>query len=149
MRSEVLMRYILEKKKESVYSFLTDDSGHAVEIHVDAPAQGPQIGDIYVALVQKTAKNLNAAFVELIPGISGYLPFDEIVRPIYVSKGPSPELQAGDQLDARQKLAGIYYVSEMQDFYYGKCGHVHRVAQTAPLLADARCLYIQRCRDHW
>ncbi len=92
------MRYILEKKKESVYSFLTDDSGHAVEIHVDAPAQGPQIGDIYVALVQKTAKNLNAAFVELIPGISGYLPFDEIVRPIYVSKGPSPEIQAGDQL---------------------------------------------------
>ena len=57
--------------------------------------------------------------------------------------------QAEDRLDAHQKLAGIYYVSETQDFYHGKCGHVHRVAQTAPLLADDRCLYIQRCRDHW
>ncbi len=92
------MIYVTEKKEEKVLSFLLDDNGHAVEIHVDDPAQGPKLGDIYIGLVQKVAKNINAAFVEIIPGINGYLPFDEIVEPIYTSKGPSPEIQAGDQL---------------------------------------------------
>ena len=92
------MKYIIEKKKDKVFSFQLDDAGHAVEIHVDDPADGPKIGDIYIGIVQKVAKNINAAFVELVPGINGYLPLDEMVSPIYVSKGPSPELQAGDQL---------------------------------------------------
>ena len=92
------MKYILERKEDKVYSFLLDDAGHAVEIHVDPMQQDPKIGDIYIGLVQKVAKNLNAAFVELTPGINGYLPFDEIVMPIYTSKGPSSKIQAGDQL---------------------------------------------------
>ena len=92
------MKYVVEKKNDKVISFLLDDAGHAVEIHADDPAQGPKIGDIYIGLVQKVAKHINAAFVELVPGINGYLPFDEIVCPIYVSKGPSPDIQAGDQL---------------------------------------------------
>lgn len=93
-----MMKYVIEKKERRVYSYLLDEMEHAVEIHVDDPAQGPKIGDIYIALVQKVAKNLNAAFVEIVPGINGYLPFDEIVCPIYTSKGPSPDIQAGDQL---------------------------------------------------
>ena len=92
------MRYVVEKKEDKVLSFLLDDAGHAVEIHADDPAQGPKIGDIYIGLVQKVSRNLNAAFVELVPGINGYLPFDEIVCPIYTSKGPSEDIQAGDQL---------------------------------------------------
>ena len=92
------MKYIVEKKEDTVLSFLLDDAGHAVEIHADPLTQGPKIGDVYIGLVQKVAKNLNAAFVELVPGLNGYLPFDEIVCPIYTAKGPSPEIQAGDQL---------------------------------------------------
>ncbi len=92
------MKYIVEKKEDKVLSFLLDEAGHAVEIHADPLTQGPKIGDVYIGLVQKVAKNLNAAFVELVPGLNGYLPFDEIVCPIYTAKGPSPEIQAGDQL---------------------------------------------------
>ena len=92
------MKYIVEKKEDTVISFLLDDAGHAVEIHADPLTQGPKIGDVYIGLVQKVAKNLNAAFVELVPGLNGYLPFDEIVCPVYTAKGPSPEIQAGDQL---------------------------------------------------
>ncbi len=92
------MKYVVEKKEDRVLSFLLDDAGHAAEIHVDGPAQGPKIGDIYIGLVQKVAKEINAAFVEIIPGVNGYLPFDELVEPIYTSKGPSPDIQAGDQL---------------------------------------------------
>ena len=47
------MKYIIEKKKDKVFSFLLDDAGHAVEIHVDDPADGPKIGDIYIGIVQK------------------------------------------------------------------------------------------------
>ena len=92
------MKYILQKKEEKVYSFLLDESGHAVEIHADSPADGPKLGDIYIGLVQNVARNINAAFVEILPGMNGYLPFDEIVEPIYTLKGPSREIQAGDQL---------------------------------------------------
>ena len=92
------MKYIVVKKEEKVFSFLLNEAGHAVEIHADPLTQGPGIGDIYIGLVQKVAKNLNAAFVEIVPGINGYLPFDEIVCPIYTSKGPGPDIQAGDQL---------------------------------------------------
>ena len=92
------MKYIIEKKENRILSFLLDEAGHAVEIHADDPADGPKIGDIYIGLVQKVAKNLNAAFVEIVPGINGYLPFDEIITPIYTSKGPSPDIQAGDSL---------------------------------------------------
>ena len=93
-----MMKYILQKKEDKVYSYLLDESGHALEIHTDAPADGPKLGDIYIGLVQKVAKNINAAFVEIIPGMNGYLPFDELVEPVYTLKGPSPDIQAGDQL---------------------------------------------------
>ena len=93
-----MMKYILQKKEEKVYSFLLDEAGHAVEIHVDRPADGPKLGDIYIGLVQTVASNINAAFVEILPGMNGYLPFDEIVEPIYTLKGPGPDIQAGDQL---------------------------------------------------
>ena len=93
-----MMKYILQKKEDRVYSYLLDEDGHALEIHADAPADGPKLGDIYIGLVQKVAKNINAAFVEIIPGMSGYLPFDELIEPVYTLKGPSPDIQAGDQL---------------------------------------------------
>ena len=92
------MKYIVQKKEDRVFSYLLDDSGHAVEIHIDHPADGPKLGDIYIGLVQTVARNINAAFVEILPGMNGYLPFDEIVEPIYTLKGPSPDIQAGDQL---------------------------------------------------
>ena len=93
-----MMKYILQKKEDKVYSFLLDEAGHAVEIHADRPADGPKLGDIYIGLVQTVARNINAAFVEILPGMNGYLPFDEIVEPIYTLKGPGPDIQAGDQL---------------------------------------------------
>lgn len=93
-----MMKYILQKKEEKVYSYLLDEGGHAVEIHADNPADGPMLGDVYIGLVQNVARNINAAFVEILPGMNGYLPFDEIVEPIYTVKGPKEEIQAGDQL---------------------------------------------------
>ncbi len=92
------MKYILVKKEEQVFSYLLDEAGHAAEIHAESPADGPKIGDIYIGLVQNVARNINAAFVEILPGLNGYLPFDEIVEPVYTLKGPSDQIQAGDQL---------------------------------------------------
>ena len=42
-----MMKYIVERKEDTVISFLLDEAGHAVEIHADPLAQGPKIGDIY------------------------------------------------------------------------------------------------------
>lgn len=92
------MKYIVQKKEEKIYSFLLDEAGHAVEIHADSPADGPKLGDIYIGRVQKVAENIHAAFVEILPGMNGYLPFDEIAEPIYTLKGPKDQIQPGDQL---------------------------------------------------
>ena len=92
------MKYVIQKKEERILSFLLDDAGHAVEIHADDHSDGPKIGDIYIGMVQKVVPGISACFVEIVPGVNGYLPLDEIVEPIYTRKGPSSDIQPGDQL---------------------------------------------------
>lgn len=84
--------------EDMILSFLLDDSGHAVEIHPDVPSDRPKLGDIYVGRVDKVAWNIHAAFVEIQPGLMGYLPLDELAEPVYTKKGPKDEIQAGDEL---------------------------------------------------
>ena len=92
------MKYIIKRSEEKLISYLLDDNSHAVEIRADAPAAGPAVGDIYIGRVDRVLKNIQAAFVDVIPGVSGYLGFDDIVEPIYTKKGPSPDIQPGDEL---------------------------------------------------
>ncbi len=92
------MKYIIEEKNDKILSFLLDDAGHAVEIHADSFADGPVLGDICIGQVQKVSEEIHAVFVEIVPGMTGYLPMEEIADPIYTSKGPSPDIQQGDEL---------------------------------------------------
>lgn len=79
-------------------SFLLDSSGHAVEIHADTEESQILLGNVYVGRVQNVAKNIQAAFVEIQPGVVCYLPLDDLKAPVYTKKGPSPHLQQGDEL---------------------------------------------------
>ena len=58
-----------------------------------------QVGDIYVAKTVSVVKNLNAAFVELIPGIRAFLPMEQFdSRAILNRKEAGLVLHEGDEV---------------------------------------------------
>ncbi|MCD8149475.1 MAG: ribonuclease E/G [Clostridiales bacterium] len=46
----------------------------------------PALDNIYVGKVQNVVKNLNAAFVEVAPGMACYLPLEHVSDPVYVRR---------------------------------------------------------------
>jgi len=92
------VKYCVTRRDEKILGFLLDEGGHAVEIHADRTVDAPGLGDIYIGRVEKVARAVGAVFVTIVPGLTGYLPAEEIVGPIFTAKGPSPEIQQGDEL---------------------------------------------------
>ncbi len=99
-------RYIITEIDGSIFSFLLQNN-RAVEIHCDEKQPSTAVGDIYIGKIKNIAKNINAAFVEISPGLSCYLPLDELKNPIYTKKGTSKLPQAGDELIVQICREGI------------------------------------------
>lgn len=64
---------------------------------ISVPGVG-SLGNIYVGRVKDVVKNLNAAFIEIAPGVPCYYPLEDLKNPIYVKKINSPRLVQGDEL---------------------------------------------------
>ena len=124
------MKYtcIIERRGGTVLSWLLDEKGHAAEIHADPDAGegGGQIrnGQIWAGRVQRVRPDLQAAFVDLCPGHTGYLPLKDAEGAVFIRKGASPRLQQGDELlvqVAREPLktkdAGLTAVLSLQGTY--------------------------------
>ena len=56
------------------------------------------LGNIYVGRVQKVVKNIQAAFIEIAPGMPCYYPMNKKRTPVFVKKMPSKELVQGDEI---------------------------------------------------
>ena len=93
-----MYKYCLAKRKNKILSFLIDENDRTMEIHCDTPGSQILLGNIYVGKVKNIAKNLQAAFVEILPGVICYLPLEDLRAPLYTKKGSSPNLQQGDEL---------------------------------------------------
>lgn len=89
-----------------IFSFLLH-SQKAVEIHCDEEAQESLLGNIYIGKIKNIAKNIGAAFVEIAPGQTCYLPLDDMKQPVYTHKGTSKQPQAGDELLVQVSREGI------------------------------------------
>ncbi len=97
------MKWLVERagregETQRIVSYLLDEGGHAVEIHADQCQESPKLQDIYIGRVDRVVPGVKACFVEFSPGISGYLPLEEIKDPIYTKKGRSPDIMPGDEL---------------------------------------------------
>lgn len=69
-----------------------------LEVSLD-PLDGQNIlGNIYVGRVKDIVKNLNAAFIEIAPGLPCYYSLDEESHPLYVKKINSPRMVQGDEV---------------------------------------------------
>ena len=89
-------RFLITKRGEQILSCLMDGS-RAVEIHLDA-RETSRLGDIWIGKILNIARNIQAAFVEVEPGVTGYLPLEDLKNPVYTKKGKSEGPQAGDEL---------------------------------------------------
>lgn len=69
-----------------------------LEITLEPEGKQGILGNIYVGRVKNIVKNLNAAFIEVAPGMPCYYPLDGIKHPLYVKKINSPRLVQGDEL---------------------------------------------------
>lgn len=56
------------------------------------------LGNIYVGRVKDIVKNLNAAFIEIAPGLPCYYDLDDSNNPLYVKKVNSPRMVQGDEV---------------------------------------------------
>lgn len=92
-------RYILDRNGQFTFSFLIDtESFAAVEIHADREASPYAAGNIFTGRVSNVAWGIRAAFVDIRPGVTCYLPLDSLQNPVYTKKGSSPDIQQGDEL---------------------------------------------------
>lgn len=75
------------------------DGKRPVQFSVDEPKQ-PEIcvGGIYVGRVENIVSNINAAFVELKPGVMGYLALEQAAAPITADTHADGRIHAGDEL---------------------------------------------------
>lgn len=89
--------YAITKIEDRIFSFLLHNQ-KAVEIHCDTATRESLLGNIYIGKIKNIARNIGAAFVEISPGQTCYLPLKELENPIYTRKGNSKEAQAGDEL---------------------------------------------------
>lgn len=69
-----------------------------LEISLDSLQEENILGNIYVGRVKDIVKNLNAAFIEIAPGIPCYYGLEELKNPLYVKKINSPKMVQGDEV---------------------------------------------------
>lgn len=77
------------------------EDGKMVEVTAQPAGCESILNNIYIARVQNIVKNLNAAFVEIAPGVRCYLPLDEtneFQQPLFTKKNSRKKIAAGDEL---------------------------------------------------
>ena len=77
---------------------VTFSDRHPVDICLEQPEAGYQVGDIYIGRVQNVVKNIRCAFLDLGNGVTGYYALDQRMAPFYTKKGASQNIQQGDEL---------------------------------------------------
>lgn len=94
------MKYTLlvTRYENKIVTALYDDR-QPVQLMADEVQKNDlQLGNIYVGRVANIVKNLNAAFVEIRPGIMGYLSMDEPCVPIVKQTHADGRIHVGDEL---------------------------------------------------
>lgn len=69
-----------------------------IEVHCERMERPSILGNIYIGRVKNIQKNINAAFIEIAPGVMGYYPLEQCKDPVYVKKINSPHMVQGDEV---------------------------------------------------
>lgn len=90
-------KLIITDYKDKIASVLTEDS-RPVQISLESKNQESILGNIYIGRVQNIVKNINAAFVEIAPGLTGYYSLTENRRHWLGDQPEEKNLQVGDEI---------------------------------------------------
>lgn len=75
------------------------ENGKIVELHVERPDETQfHVGDIYIGKVKNIVKNIQAAFIEIQPGVECYYQMNNNPTPIFTKKIGKKPLCIGDEL---------------------------------------------------
>lgn len=89
-------KLIVTRWKEKVCTAVVSE-GKVSQIMLEPENAHSLLNNIYIGKVQKVVDNINAAFVELGQGVTGYYSLEENQNHIYVSS-PGRKLRAGDEI---------------------------------------------------
>ncbi len=92
-------KLIITKLREKIITAVLENE-KIVEFHCseENETQGIQLGNIYVGRVKNIVANINAAFIEVVPGEECYYSIDENPTPIFTKKIGKKPLCIGDEL---------------------------------------------------
>ena len=88
---------VITRLGERLLSCLYED-GRLAEIWAEEETGAVRVGDIYIGRVKNIAANLQAAFVEIRPGITGYYSLKENPVHYTTSSDENKKLHAGDDI---------------------------------------------------
>ena len=97
MGTKLVITRLAHRQREYIANALFENN-RLIEVYAQPEAEESLLGTVYVGRVKDVAKNLNAAFVEIKPGLVTYLPMEEFRNPIFVRKQGNKPLSCGDEL---------------------------------------------------
>lgn len=91
-------KLIVAELYDRMITALTDD-GRIAELHVsEKEPQAVRVGDIYIGRVKKIVKNIQAAFIEIRPGMECYYSMSGNLSPVFTHRAGKKPLCIGDEL---------------------------------------------------
>lgn len=98
MRRIIITKMQTENSEEKLFTCLLEEN-RLIEAAVDDAGEDPlTVGSIYIGKVSRIVRGISAAFVEVRPNVMCYYPLNKRQNPIYVKKGRSRNLEAGDEI---------------------------------------------------
>ncbi len=74
------------------------EDGRMMELSLISKEKESILGNIYIGKVKNIVKNIQAAFVEIEPGLLCYLPLEDVKHPVYLHPKAKQTLVQGDEL---------------------------------------------------
>lgn len=99
-------RLIITKYKKGILSCIIENN-KIEELSFADEQSDCQIGDIYVAKVLNVVPNINAAFIDYLPGKRGFMPIDPNWTPILINRTYDGRILAGDEIIVQMEKEAI------------------------------------------
>lgn len=92
-------KLVITKIKDQIVTSVLENE-NVVELHIlkDVEQDKVQVGDIYIGRVKNIVTNINAAFIEIKPGVECYYAINENPTPVFSKKIGKKTLCVGDEL---------------------------------------------------
>ncbi len=94
---KLIVTHLTRRQKHYIVCALYEGN-RLLEVFAQPEEEETILGNIYVGRVKDLVKSLNAAFIEIAPGVCCYYPLEELRAPVFVKKINSPRLVQGDEL---------------------------------------------------